>query len=81
MYVSLRGQIGIWLPADEQSGAAGRRMVSYAPGVVFGEMGLLQGQARSADAIARTTPWSSSCHARTTICWPASTQRCSASCC
>ena len=27
-------------------------MVSYAPGVVFGEMGLLQGQARSADAIA-----------------------------
>ena len=52
MYVSLRGQIGIWLPADEQSGAAGRRMVSYAPGVVFGEMGLLQGQARSADAIA-----------------------------
>jgi len=26
--------------------------VSYAPGVVFGEIGLLQGQARSADAIA-----------------------------
>ena len=27
-------------------------MVSYAPGVVFGEMGLLQNQSRSADAIA-----------------------------
>jgi CRP-like cAMP-binding protein len=27
-------------------------MVSYAPGVVFGEMGLMQGQSRSADAIA-----------------------------
>jgi CRP-like cAMP-binding protein len=27
-------------------------MVSYAPGVVFGEMGLLQGRTRSADAVA-----------------------------
>ncbi len=54
MYVSLQGQIGIWLPASESEGAAGRarRMVSYAPGVAFGEMGLLQGRARSADAIA-----------------------------
>jgi SulP family sulfate permease len=53
MYVSLRGSIGIWLPADPAGGGgAGRRMVSYAPGVVFGEMGLLQGLSRSADAIA-----------------------------
>jgi len=54
MYVSLQGQIGIWLPASESEGAAGRarRMVSYAPGVAFGEMGLLQGRPRSADAIA-----------------------------
>ncbi|HQR19727.1 MAG TPA: SulP family inorganic anion transporter [Burkholderiaceae bacterium] len=53
MYVSLRGPIGIWLPPDPgSSDGAGRRMVSYAPGVVFGEMGLLQGQSRSADAIA-----------------------------
>ncbi|HTN48297.1 MAG TPA: SulP family inorganic anion transporter [Burkholderiaceae bacterium] len=52
MYVSLRGPIGIWLPADLERGDAGRRMVSYAPGVVFGEMGLLQGHARSADAVA-----------------------------
>ena len=52
MYVSLRGQIGIWLPPDVERGDAGRRMVSYAPGVVFGEMGLLQGKTRSADAVA-----------------------------
>ena len=52
MYVSLRGSIGIWLRADPASGGEDRRMVSYAPGVVFGEMGLLQNQSRSADAIA-----------------------------
>jgi SulP family sulfate permease len=54
MYVSLHGQIGIWLPpsAGEGPAARGRRMVSYAPGVVFGEMGLLQGRPRSADALA-----------------------------
>ena len=54
MYVSLIGQIGIWLPAAAGEGGVGRarRMVSYAPGVAFGEMGLLQGRPRSADAIA-----------------------------
>jgi SulP family sulfate permease len=54
MCVSLQGQIGIWLPAEEHDGGAGRdrRMVSFAPGVVFGEIGLLQGRPRSADAIA-----------------------------
>jgi SulP family sulfate permease len=54
MYVSVHGQVGIWLPAsrDAADGGRARRMVSYAPGVVFGEIGLLQGQARSADAIA-----------------------------
>jgi len=54
MCVSLQGQIGIWLPADEHEGGTGRgrRMVSFAPGVVFGEIGLLQGRPRSADAIA-----------------------------
>lgn len=50
MYVSLQGPIGIWLPAGESGG--GRRMVTYAPGVAFGEIGLLQGRPRSADAIA-----------------------------
>jgi SulP family sulfate permease len=50
MYVSLQGPIGIWLPAGE--GGGGRRMVTYAPGVAFGEIGLLQGRPRSADAIA-----------------------------
>ncbi len=54
MYVSLQGQVGIWLPAVGADGDRGRarRMVSYAPGVAFGEMGLLQGRPRSADAIA-----------------------------
>jgi SulP family sulfate permease len=54
MYVSLQGRIGIWLPPGAEAGEAGRgrRMVSYAPGVAFGEMGLLQGRPRSADAIA-----------------------------
>jgi SulP family sulfate permease len=51
MFVSLRGQIGIWLPAAEGGGRP-RRMISYSPGVAFGEMGLLQGRPRSADAIA-----------------------------
>jgi SulP family sulfate permease len=54
MFISLQGQIGIWLPPTGEHGAAarGRRMVSYAPGVAFGEMGLLQGRPRSADAVA-----------------------------
>ena len=52
MYVSLRGPVGIWLRADPASNGEDRRMVSYAPGVVFGEMGLMQGVSRSADAIA-----------------------------
>jgi SulP family sulfate permease len=54
MYVSLQGQIGIWLPASAEKGPAARsrRMVTYAPGVAFGEMGLMQGRPRSADAIA-----------------------------
>ena len=53
LYVSLQGQIGIWLPpAAQELAGHGRRMVSYAPGVVFGEIGLLQGRPRSADAIA-----------------------------
>ena len=32
----------------------GRRLISFAPGVVFGDMGLLAGVARSADAIAES---------------------------
>jgi SulP family sulfate permease len=54
MFVSLKGQIGILLPAaaGDAGGTAARRMVSYAPGVAFGEIGLLEGRPRSADAIA-----------------------------
>ncbi len=56
MYVLMHGQVGIWLP-PKQGGdtlTEGRRLVSYAPGVVFGEMALLAGVARSADAIAES---------------------------
>jgi sulfate permease, SulP family len=53
MYVLLQGQIGIWLPTRDPN-HEGRRLVSYAPGVVFGEMALLAGVARSADAIAES---------------------------
>lgn len=56
MFVLLQGQIGIWLPVGQTEGDAqhGRRLISFAPGVVFGEMGLLAGAARSADAIAES---------------------------
>ncbi|MDQ3189215.1 MAG: cyclic nucleotide-binding domain-containing protein, partial [Pseudomonadota bacterium] len=56
MFVLLRGQIGIWLPVAHTEGDAprGRRLISFAPGVVFGDMGLLAGVARSADAIAES---------------------------
>ena len=56
MFVLLQGQIGIWLPAARAEGDAprGRRLISFAPGVVFGDMGLLAGVARSADAIAES---------------------------
>jgi SulP family sulfate permease len=47
--VATFGQIGIWLPAG--AGQPARRLVSFAPGVVFGEMGLLRGTPRSADAL------------------------------
>ena len=56
MFVLLQGQIGIWLPVShtEDSASRGRRLISFAPGVVFGDMGLLAGAARSADAIAES---------------------------
>ncbi len=54
--ILLQGQIGIWLPAThtEDDAPRGRRLISFAPGVVFGDMGLLAGAARSADAIAES---------------------------
>lgn len=54
MFVLMHGQVGIWLPSKHGGDTLteGRRLVSYAPGVVFGEMALLAGMARSADAIA-----------------------------
>ena len=56
MYVLMHGQVGIWLPPKDGGDTLveGRRLVSYAPGVVFGEMALLAGMGRSADAIAES---------------------------
>lgn len=52
LYVSVQGEIGIRLADDHDGNGAGggRRIVSFAPGVVFGEIALLTGQCRSAAA-------------------------------
>ena len=50
LYVAVRGDVEIWLPLVQ--GHRGRRLVAFAPGVVFGEMAALHRQPRSADAIA-----------------------------
>ena len=55
MFVLLQGQVGIWLPGGQpRTTLLGRRLISFAPGVVFGDIGLLAGTARSADAIAES---------------------------
>jgi sulfate permease, SulP family len=52
MYVAVRGQIGIRLPSPLGPDHPAHRLVAFAPGVVFGEIGMLQDATRSADAIA-----------------------------
>ncbi len=47
LYVSLQGEVAIMLP-----GGSGRRLASLAPGIVVGELALLHGTPRSADAVA-----------------------------
>ena len=49
LYVVMDGQVAIVLPG--QAGGPAQRLVSFAPGAVFGEIGLLRGQPRSADAV------------------------------
>lgn len=49
LYVVLDGQVAIVLPG--RPGGVPQRLVSFAPGAVFGEIGLLRNQARSADAL------------------------------
>ena len=51
MYVAVEGRIGIWL-RDLGAGRPERRLVSFGPGVVFGEMAMLSGDPRSADGVA-----------------------------
>jgi anti-anti-sigma regulatory factor len=50
LYVLLEGEISLGLPINGQSNL--RRLATITPGVVFGEMALLDAQTRSADAIA-----------------------------
>ena len=50
LFVLLEGEISLGLPIDGQ--AAIRRLATITPGVVFGEMALLDAQPRSAHAIA-----------------------------
>ena len=48
IYVSVHGEIGVHLAGST------RRLASFAPGVMVGEMAVLEGQRRSADAVAET---------------------------
>lgn len=50
MYMAARGSISIKLGRADQSG--GKRLVTLSPGVMFGEMVLIESRPRSADAIA-----------------------------
>ena len=49
LYVVMDGQVAIVLPGH--AGGPAQRLVSFAPGAVFGEVGMLRGQPRSADAV------------------------------
>ncbi|MGA0610186.1 SLC26A/SulP transporter family protein [Caldimonas sp. KR1-144] len=48
IYISLRGEIGLRLPGTM------RRLVSFAPGASIGEMAVLGGSSRSAEAVAES---------------------------
>ena len=48
LFISLQGEIGLRVPGTT------RRMASFAPGVMIGEMAVLAGTARSAEAVAES---------------------------
>ena len=48
IFLSIEGEIGVHLAGST------RRLASFAPGVMVGEMAVLEGQRRSADAVAET---------------------------
>ena len=54
LYLSTSGEISILLPVKgvDRSKDRGKRIISFAPGVVFGELAVLEGMPRSADAMA-----------------------------
>jgi SulP family sulfate permease len=49
LFVSIKGEMSIKLP-----GAGGKRLASMAPGVIVGEIALLEGGTRTADALAES---------------------------
>jgi len=51
LYILLEGEAEVWVDA---AGAPRRRVASLAPGSVFGEMGMMTGEPRSATVIAKT---------------------------
>jgi SulP family sulfate permease len=53
MYLLARGEVTISVRIPGKEGRT-RRLATYGPGVVLGEMAVLEGQSRSADAIALT---------------------------
>lgn len=52
MYILQEGRVTIRIPLD--GAGRWRRLVSFAPGLIFGEMAMLEGKPRSADAVADT---------------------------
>ena len=54
LYLSTSGEISILLPVKgvDRARDRGKRIISFAPGVVFGELAVLEGKPRSADAMA-----------------------------
>lgn len=55
LYILISGEADVWLEsADGQAGEGRRLLNTLQPGSVFGEMGLMTGEPRSATVIART---------------------------
>lgn len=52
MYFLSKGNVGVLLPG--KNGSEQRQVSSFTPGMSFGELGLLQGQLRTADVVAQT---------------------------
>jgi CRP-like cAMP-binding protein len=52
MYFIVQGLVGVLLPTDQEDGW--KQVSSFGPGMSFGELGLIQGEIRTADVVAIT---------------------------